>query len=433
MRPIAAAILSSATLALGCTATPRSVSGTHHVQGMTADGTGYYGVVTVSADGGSPEVEWRLNGIPDRRGTLSRHYTDSLVIDLGVPGRGNLTLSRVADRLEGRWSLSDGSDSGWEIWVAADTQLPLPVVVEEFEVANGNIRIGPGSNELFPRVDKGYRLEIPAGGVEGVAVFLDGFRPHADTLPPAAGSFESEALGAGLALLRVTTGDPLDFLFTDSAVASVASQVDSALVTNRLADLPRYFLGLSLGGTRVLRLAAHLSGQQDSASIPAAIAVVDAPLDMMRMHRSESKAIVDAVHPAAAGEGRWVRYRLEAALGGPPSVMPDRYQNYSPYSYGVAGGGRAVLLNGIPLRAYHEPDIDWWMRNRGKGYQQMNSPDMAGLVNELSLLGSDRAELITTISKRHGARFGATPHTWSIVDNAELVSWLKTSVEVSSP
>lgn len=53
----------------------------------------------------------------------------------------------------------------------------------------------------------------------------------------------------------------------------------------------------------------------------------------------------------------------------------------------------------------------------------MNSLDQAALITQLLVLGNERAVLVTTHRRRQGYAEGSTPHTWSIVDNAELVEW----------
>jgi hypothetical protein len=53
----------------------------------------------------------------------------------------------------------------------------------------------------------------------------------------------------------------------------------------------------------------------------------------------------------------------------------------------------------------------------------MNSLDLAGLVTELKVQENEAAELVTSHQLRAGFEDGASPHTWSIVDNAELVAW----------
>lgn len=309
-------------------------------------------------------------------------------------------------------------------WLGTGGQVSAQHVVEEWTPAEGYLRIGPEQTRRIPMVETGYALLLPeAGPVIGVVVFLDS-RRNPDSGRPVEGSFDAEALSRGLAVLHITTGNPLDFLFERKDLERLAARLEDVLAANDLHDLPIHFAGLSLGGTRALRLVVFLKQTDVEHHIKVgAVAVVDAPLDMERLWRSEGHSIARNFHPAAADEGRWVRYLLETHLGGEPDQAPDRYAEYSPYAYSRRGGGNAVHLRDLPLRAYHEPDVDWWMENRGKSYYDMNSLDLAALVVELRASGNEHAWLITTHAEREGFDTGASPHTWSFVDDTGLAAW----------
>ena len=110
-------------------------------------------------------------------------------------------------------------------------------------------------------------------------------------------------------------------------------------------------------------------------------------------------------------------------MGGTPDKTYDRYLAYSPYTHGAPVGGNASYLVDLPIRAYHEPDVDWWIEHRRKSYYEMNSLDLAGLITELKIQGNEDTELVTTYQQRDGHDEGSSPHTWSIVDNADLIRW----------
>ncbi len=302
-----------------------------------------------------------------------------------------------------------------------------PVVLEAYQPQPGLLRIGPEPERAIPLVEKGYTLILPARreAPAGVVLFLDGWKTDVPEGGPPPGTFEHEALARNLAILRLTTGNPLDFFFEEETLVDVAERVQTLLDANGLRQTPLYLAGLSLGGTRALKLAVFLKQQRDRFWIaPRAAAIVDAPLDMVRLWEAEQRAARDAFHPAAADEGRWVAYLLETHLGGTPRAQFDRYVAYSPFVHAAPQGGNAVYLADLPLRAYHEPDVDWWIAHRRKSYYQMNSIDLAALVNALKLQGNEQAALLTTHRARDGVEEGASPHTWSIVDNADLVAWL---------
>jgi len=297
-------------------------------------------------------------------------------------------------------------------------------VVEEYRPTPGLLPIGPGPDDAIALTDKGYTLRLPDGGdtVRGVVVLIDPRRP-ADS-PPDSASFDARVLARGVAVLHITTGNPLDFLFADDSVAQLVERIQLVLAQHTTRGVPVYVAGMSLGGTRALRLAVFLARHSDVYWLRlSAVAVVDAPLDMARLWDAERRAVAADFHPNAAGEGRWVTFMLERNLGGPPATHGARYAAYSPFTHAEPDGGNARYLIRLPLRAYHEPDVDWWIEHRRKDYYAMNSLDLAALVNQLRILGTTTAELITTHRRRAGVDAGASPHTWSIVDDRELVEW----------
>jgi hypothetical protein len=427
--------LALATVVVGCHSAPTdgpptewSVVGQYRVAGMEKDGAPYVGLVSID-DSAGPGEPLRIRGTIGRdrfQGSLEPAGKDRLTLrfrSTSASGGGDYRILG-RDRIEGRWWAKDGANQGWEAFRRVVADWTPPRVVERYAPMSGSIRIGPAPDNRVAMTDRGYTMVLPADRAPiGMAVFFDGWRVKVDSLPPAVGSFEDEALRAGVGLLHLTTGNPVDFLFTDDDAAGVVKRVEDALAEQGLADRPLLFAGLSLGGTRALRVAVEVRRHRRSPLRLAAVAVVDAPLDMIRMWNAEAKAARDGFHPSATDEGRWVSYLLEANLGGTPVEARARYVAYSPYVFGEPGGGNAAVLKDLPLRAYHEPDVDWWIHHRGKSYYQMNSIDLAALVDELQLDGSKTAELITTSRARDGYDAGASPHTWSIVDNADLVRW----------
>ncbi|MEZ5040542.1 MAG: hypothetical protein R2828_11630 [Saprospiraceae bacterium] len=83
--------------------------------------------------------------------------------------------------------------------------------------------------------------------------------------------------------------------------------------------------------------------------------------------------------------------------------------------------GQLVLTPSISVP--FENDVQWWMENRGKDYYGMNAIDAAALINALRLQGNDKAELILTQNKGYRPDGTRHPHSWSIVDEQELVDW----------
>ncbi len=311
--------------------------------------------------------------------------------------------------------------------LAGTESLPVTVASTSYTDIRETLRIGPEPERMINMTERGHTLLTPRSGGEvvGTVVFFQRGRIDYQEAEVAADSFDGEALARGLGILHVSTGDPLEFFFQSDTLEWAAAEVQSVLAAHGLEDKPVFSAGLSLGGTRSARFAQYLESNPGYGLRVSGLALVDAPLDFERMWYALRDATRRNVHPAAADEGRWVRYLLEQNLGGTPTEVPVAYRRYSPYTKTAENGGAAIALRGIPLRAYHEPDVDWWIENRGKSYYAMNSLDLAGLVNELRLQGNDDAELITTWQSRDGFADGSSPHTWSIVDDAELAAWFR--------
>ena len=73
-----------------------------------------------------------------------------------------------------------------------------------------------------------------------------------------------------------------------------------------------------------------------------------------------------------------------------------------------------------------EPDIQWWLSQRGYDYSYINITDQAEMINELHKLGNDKAVLITTTGKGYRKpNNDRHPHSWSIADPQQTIIWLQ--------
>jgi hypothetical protein len=117
--------------------------------------------------------------------------------------------------------------------------------------------------------------------------------------------------------------------------------------------------------------------------------------------------------------------RIDREMNGTPDAVLENYYQRSPYSYSDTTHRAIKNLINTSIMLIHEPDIDWWLQNRGFDFYGINAPDLAGMINELNYLGNKNAVLIITHEKgfrepghqRH-------PHSWSIADPEMLVNWL---------
>jgi esterase/lipase len=188
---------------------------------------------------------------------------------------------------------------------------------------------------------------------------------------------------------------------------------------HQLIDQRFYVGGFSIGGSCAIKYA------ENAAIKPTAVFAIDPPLDFERFYNSAKRDIRLSKDGEANPENIYMIDRLEKETGGSPTTHLTEYYTISPYSFSDTTQTEVKKLSNISLRIYTEPDINWWLQERGADFTSINATECSAMINELNRLGNQNAALLTTENKgfrkpddrRH-------PHSWSIVDNDELLKWL---------
>ena len=188
---------------------------------------------------------------------------------------------------------------------------------------------------------------------------------------------------------------------------------------HKLIDQNFYVGGFSIGGSCAIKYA------QNSNIKPIAVFAIDPPLDFERFYNSAKRDIRLSKESVASQENIYMIDRLEKETGGNPLTHLAQYYNISPYSFTDTTQTEIKKLINVPLRIYTEPDINWWLKQRGADFTSMNATECSAMINELNRLGNQNAELITTENKGYRKPDNRRhPHSWSIVDNDEIIKWL---------
>ena len=297
------------------------------------------------------------------------------------------------------------------------------LIIENYTQLTGNQILSDSDSLKIPLSKQGYTLHLPESTPIATIIF-----PSGSALDTTKNIDEyaiiKPALAKNMAVLFVSTGKVIEFLFTDKDIDIIDSLVEDALEKYELKNKSIFLAGMSLGGTMALRYSEYCFVNKSSFGLkPNAIAICDAPLDMVRMWHEQEQAIKNNFHPNAVGEAHWVLHYLKKNLGGSPYESMENYIDYSPFIYSDENRSKIELFKHVPIRMYHEPDMKWWVENRGKDYNTINSIDLAGFYNYLRQAGNMEVELITSRNKRKDYKKGSSPHSWTIVDNVELVDW----------
>ena len=188
---------------------------------------------------------------------------------------------------------------------------------------------------------------------------------------------------------------------------------------HQLKDKKFYVGGFSIGGSCAIKYA------ENAAFKPAAVFAIDSPLDFERFYNSAKRDIRLSKDGEANPENIYIIGRLEKEIGGNPTTHLAEYYKISAYSFSDTTQTEIKKLYNIPLRIYTEPDINWWLQERQADFMSMNAAESSAMINELKRLGNTKAELIITQNKGYRKPDNRRhPHSWSIVDNDELIQWL---------
>ncbi|WP_300659948.1 alpha/beta hydrolase [Fluviicola sp.] len=229
-----------------------------------------------------------------------------------------------------------------------------------------------------------------------------------------------EAAKSGLLTIIPSLQDGVLSFGVDSVSQQTLQKIiDDVVAKQKISSLNFFIGGFSIGGSTAIKFA-------ENAKIkPKAVFAIDPPLDFERFYYSALRDLRLTTDGKENQENVYMGLRIQEIMGGTPETALANYYAVSPYSFTDESQTAVKKLVNMPLRIYSEPDIAWWMKERNADLTSMNITDCSAMINELNRLGNQQAVLITTQNKgfrkpdnnRH-------PHSWSIVDNPELIKWL---------
>lgn len=261
-----------------------------------------------------------------------------------------------------------------------------------------------------------YQLALPQSQIKGMLVI---------TYLPFSHAMVEMANEKGIVLMMgIPASNYLDIMVEDYPVQLLDDMISEVCDKYKVPKDKIVVGGLSAAGSLAVRYTQYGEQGKNASGIKVAgVIAVDPPLDYERFWRECKKKVELNFSSVAVAEGKLVLSLLESKYGGTPYQKLPEYHAGAPFSYSARKGGNAVFLDKTPVRIYHEPDVNWWLENRRLDYYGMNSIDCAALINQLMIDGNKEAELITTIDKGRRNDGSRHPHSWSIVDEKDLLNW----------
>ena len=298
-------------------------------------------------------------------------------------------------------------------------------VEERYEALTDSLRIG--ADRYIPYTERGYTLLLPDSGlpVTGLLICLTDRRFSTTGQDPRALLYP-HALPQGLAVVYLSTGVPVDLYLHEASLRYVDSQLYDVVRAHGLVETPLLLFGSMTAGHRAMKYLEYVAEERSTWTPDLrGAAIAESPLDWSRMWYEGRKQARDSLTPVKAFEGELIQTLFADAWGVSPLEDPERYADFSTYTYFAADSGKRDAFRGYVLRAYTHMPIDYWNTLNGNGIYDCNYPDLCGLINEQHLIGNDRAELFVAEPVDRGPSYAmkSQSDTWLEVDKAELVEW----------
>ena len=209
---------------------------------------------------------------------------------------------------------------------------------------------------------------------------------------------------------------------TEEEKATISSLLISTLEEHNIPMNNTFIGGFSSGGNVTLLISDYLKTENLSLQ-PKGVFIVDSPIDLYQLYTVAQANIKENYSEVSVTEAKWIIERFNTQFGSPDTAMGAYIQN-SPYIAATHSPLNTSHLRDLKVRLYTEPDTAWWQENRHVTYEQINAYALANLAQDLKNAGAKGVEYITTKNKGYRANGDRHPHSWSIVDKAELISWI---------
>lgn len=181
--------------------------------------------------------------------------------------------------------------------------------------------------------------------------------------------------------------------------------------------------GFSSGGNVSLLITNYLI-KNKSQIRPKGIFVVDSPVDLLGLYKTAEKNLELNFSKASIQESTWIKNSFDNELEDPEKGITN-YEQYSPYTFKTDNIDNLKGLEDLKIRFYTEPDLKWWNKHAKNSYEDLNAFYIQKLSDKLKTeFRTEKIELIKTENKGYRANGERHPHSWSIVNEKELINWM---------
>lgn len=225
----------------------------------------------------------------------------------------------------------------------------------------------------------------------------------------------------GFSVLAMNLNERL--FLTSKEKQELAEQLTRIIAEQNLSEKNIFIGGFSSGGNVSLLISDYLK-KTNSQIQPKGVFVVDSPVDLLGLYRTAEKNLKLNFSEPSIQESTWIKDLFDKEFGAPEDGISN-YELNSPYTFETQNIDNLKGLSTVKIRFYTEPDLQWWSDNAKNDYEDLNAFYIEKLSEKLkSEFGNENIEFIKTENRGYRANGDRHPHSWSIVNEKDLVRWM---------
>jgi hypothetical protein len=273
-------------------------------------------------------------------------------------------------------------------------------------------------------------LVVPPQGKEVKALLIRDYSRLPDVSKKSPYQINRLCAQAGIMILYTQSSPYFPELFcADSIMENMDVMVTEVIQRYQIPKQNIFTGGISASGTRALRYAIFCAQGKSALGLNIkGVFAVDAPLDQARFYQSvhQNKKHFKG---GMLWEAELMEREFKRMFPGSPEEFPQAYIEGSVFSAGAKNGGMAQYLLPSSILFFQEPDMDWWLPERGAAYFDINSYDLTACTQMLQSLGHTDVQLITSSKQGYDKEGERNCHSWTIVDEGFLVNWIRDRID----
>jgi hypothetical protein len=158
---------------------------------------------------------------------------------------------------------------------------------------------------------------------------------------------------------------------------------------------------------------------------PRVVFGISAAVDLAAVYRQSEREIRKNYPNGPLDDAKAVMNLFNKEMGSLADHAGD-YARWTPFDHTIDGPpGNERFLQHVAVRLYYDNEIEWRLQARRDSYYDTYMPDGSELIDQLLLLGNNRAEYVAAKGPGIRSNGNRSAGAYNIVDEVDCIQWIK--------